>query len=247
MLPHLRRVLLSASTEFLWHIDLHPISPGHPASHSFSQSQAPACFSQHILLTFQSHCDFVSATGCTVRPAGTTAAASTAVPVQQALPGSVAPPPAPQILQQKQHAVPSQAAGVTGPSAAPAQACRPRRQAAKPALRPAKGQGGTQKRGSPATKLHTTGSGVSKPTRRRPAAASRQGAASRGPREAGSTWRGQTGALRVLAALGHAAVVQCGLLCLIHAVRDQETVPVCVGPLAQAAGSSQTGTGLVRP
>ena len=246
VLPHLRRVLLSASAEFLWHIDLHLISPGHPALHSFSQRQAPACFSQHTLLMFQIHCDFVFATGCTVWPAGATAAASTAVPVQQAMPGSVAPPPAPQPLQQ-QHAVPSQAAGVTGPSAAQAQACRPRRQAAKSALRPAKSEGGTKKPGSPAAKLHTTRSGVSKPTRRRPAAASRQGAASRGPRESGPTWSGQTGALRVLAALGNAAVVQCGLLCLIHAVRDQETVPVCVAPLAQAAGSSQFGTGPVRP
>ena len=81
------------------------------------------------------------------------------------MPGSVAPLPAPQPLQLLQ-AVPSQAAGVTGPSSAPAKACRPRHQAAKPMLQPAKGQGGTKKRDSPAARLRTTESGVSKPTPR---------------------------------------------------------------------------------
>ena len=154
--------------------------------------------------------DFASARLCTVCPAGTTAA-STAVPVQQAMSGCVAPPSAPQPLQQQQ-AVPSQAVGVTGPSAAPAQATKPNHQAAKPALQHARSQGGTNKRGSPAARLRTTGSGVSqptprprkagangsgvsKPTRRRPAVASRQGAASRGAQEAGSTRRGRTGKL----------------------------------------------------
>lgn len=88
------------------------------------------------------------------------------------MPGCVAPPPAPQPLQQQQ-AVPTQAAGVIGPSSAPAQACRPGCHTVKPALQPAKGQGGTKKHGSPATRLRTTGSGVSKPTH--------------GPRKAGTS------------------------------------------------------------
>ena len=140
------------------------------------------------------------------------------------MPGCVAPPPALQPLQQLQ-ADPSQAAGVTGPSAAPAQASRPNHQAAKPALQPAKSQGGIKKRDSPATRLHTTrsgvskptsrarkagttGSGVSKPTRRQTAVAPRRGAASRGGRAAGSIWRGQTGALSMLAALSHASCAE---------------------------------------
>ena len=166
----------------------------------------PAHFAHMSLFTF----DFASARLCTVCPAGTTTA-STAVPVQQAMSGCVAPQPAPQPLQQQQ-AVPSQAVGVTGPSAAPAQATRPNHQAAKPALQHARSQGGTNKRGSPATRLRTTasgvskptprprqagtgGSGVSKPTRRQTAVAPRRGAASRGGRAAGSTRRGRTGKL----------------------------------------------------
>ena len=87
--------------------------------------------------------------------------------------------PAPQHLQQQQ-TVPSQAAGVTGPSAAPALANRPPHRAAKPALQHARSQGSTNKRGSPATRLRTTGSGVSKPTpRSRKAGTSKPAAQSR--------------------------------------------------------------------
>ena len=158
-----------------------PSAQAKPPCIHLAKGRLPLAQASTFCPRFKFKSDLASARGCPVYPAGTTTAASAAVPVQQEMPGYAAPPPAPQPLQQ-QRAVPSQAVGVTGPSAAPAQACRPRRQAAKlPALQPAKGEGGAMKRGSPATRLGTTGGGVSKPTPRpRRACSSMTAAQSRG-------------------------------------------------------------------